>query len=650
MNNHNQDLFKNPQTCATIFSMVQTAVLLIDAETHIIVDANPWALKMFGADRDTVIGSSCHKFICPSETGSCPVTDFCKQIDNSQRIMLDKNGREIPILKTVSALELEGKKYLIESFLDISEQEHARQELTASESRYRDLFENANDLIQMVDPNGSIEFVNRSWKETLGYNDVEINSLTMQDIIHPEHLNSCMLAFQKLLTGEQIDFIETTFITKDGTPIELEGSINCNMLNGKPVSSRGIFRNVTERKKAEKKQRESEMRYQDLFNNISDLIQMVKPDGSFQYVNPALLNTLGYEQDELLSLHLVDIIPTDLREKFQKEFTRALSGQKTGLIDTEFKTKTGRRIPVEGTLSTQIQAGGVVGIRFIWRNITERKRAARKIQEWNRKLESIVEEKTQQLRKTQARLLRTGKMAAIGGLVAGTSHELNNPLGGILSAVDILLYEKKHLPLTQEIEDELVWLNAIKSAAERCNTIVDDLRKFSEHSNCQFDTVDINQLLLETIESFAEDLQNAEIVCNDQRDMTIWPIDGDQEQLRKVLENILKNAQDAIVEKGQIEFETRRIPGSEETAMAIEIIITDDGCGIPEENLEKVFDPFFTTQPASKRTGLGLAVSYGIVKRHGGDIEIESTAGRGTQVRVSLPVKQQKFSFPAAHN
>lgn len=635
-------ILENPQSCTTLFSMVQAGILVIDAEAHTIVDVNPWALKMIGAEREEVIGSVCHQFVCPAELGKCPVTDLCNRIDNSERILLTSDGREVPILKTVSTLELEGKEYLIESFLDISEQLQTRKELEESEERYRDLFENANDLIQMVSPEGTIQYVNRSWKETLGYTDEDLPGISLQDVIHPEHFNSCMLAFQKLLTGENIDSIETTFVTKDGRLIELEGSINCNVVDGKPVSSRGIFRNVTARKKAEKKRLESEKRYHDLFDNVSDLIQMVRPDGSFDYVNPAMLETLGYEQEELQGVTLFEIIPADYLEQFHEKFTRLLEKKRTGLIETEFKTRTGRRIPVEGTHNIQYQDGEIIGVRFIWRNIIERKRAARKIQEWNRQLEVKVETKTRQLREAQAKLLRTGKMAAIGGLVTGTAHELNNPLGGIMNAVDVLRQSKKEKPLTPEVEEEIIWLDAIEKAAERCNLIVDDLRNFSEYSQCRFDSVDINQILLDTISAHDNELQESDISIEKTMDRSLPLIEADPVQMRKVLENILENARNAISETGLIELETRLLPESETGVPAVEILISDDGCGIPEEDREKIFDPFFTTQPVGQGTGLGLSVSYGIVKRHNGEIDIESTPGRGTRVVITLPVTQQQ--------
>lgn len=633
-------IMEDPQSCSTIFSMVQAGLLIIDADTHSIVDANPWALKMIGAPREQVLGAVCHHFVCPAEVGNCPVTDLHNRIDNSERVLLTSDGREVPILKTVSTIELGGKPYLIESFLDISEQLQARKELEVSEERYRDLFENANDLIQMVGPDGTIQYVNRSWKETLGYSDDEISGLTIQNIIHPEHMNICMQAFQKILSGDNIDFIETSFVTRDGREIELEGSINCNFVDGKPVSSRGIFRNVTARKKAERKRAESEQRYQDLFNNVNDLIQLVHPDGTFEYVNPATLKTLGYTDKSFSKLSIFDLVPEDLHEQFRGKFNRLLSGTRTGLVETEFKTRTGRRIPVEGTHHLQYQKNEIVGVRFIWRNIIERKRAARKIQEWNRQLELLVETRTKQLQETQANLLRTGKMAAIGGLVTGTAHELNNPLGGIMNAVDVLRHHKQGVPQTPEVAEELAWLDEIASAAQRCNLIVDDLRKFSEYSDCEFDKVDINQLLDELLHDQAEALLEDDISIDDDRDPDLPEIDGDPVQLKRVFENVLDNARSAIAENGLIEVETRYLQESKMGIPSVEILIKDDGCGIPDEIRGKVFDPFFTTKGVGRGTGLGLSVSYGIVKRHSGEIDIASSSGHGTEVRITLPTSQ----------
>jgi len=133
----------------------------------------------------------------------------------------------------------------------IAEQKQIEIALRESEERYRDLFENANDLIQCVTPEGKFIYVNQAWKATLEYSDAEIETLSIFEVIHPDCLNHCIEAFKKIMIGEVCNEVEAAFISKSGRKVILSGSINCKFVQGKPVSTRGIFRDITERKQAE---------------------------------------------------------------------------------------------------------------------------------------------------------------------------------------------------------------------------------------------------------------------------------------------------------------------------------------------------------------------------------------------------------------
>lgn len=133
----------------------------------------------------------------------------------------------------------------------IIEQQQTEKALRESEEKYRDLFENANDLIQCVTPQGKFVYVNQAWKITLEYSDEDLTTLNVFNIIHPNCLEHCLAAFQRIMSGETIDEVEATFVSKSGKQIVVAGSINCKFVEGKPVSTRGIFRNITERKQAE---------------------------------------------------------------------------------------------------------------------------------------------------------------------------------------------------------------------------------------------------------------------------------------------------------------------------------------------------------------------------------------------------------------
>lgn len=127
---------------------------------------------------------------------------------------------------------------------------------TTYEDRYRDLFENANDMIQAVLPDGRFQYVNRAWREALGYDRDEVEKLTVFDVVHPDSMEHCMDVFGRLMSGDSFDRIDAAFISKDGRKILLEGSASCRFEGGKPVNTRGIFRNVTERKTTERKRNE----------------------------------------------------------------------------------------------------------------------------------------------------------------------------------------------------------------------------------------------------------------------------------------------------------------------------------------------------------------------------------------------------------
>ncbi len=166
-----------------------------------------------------------------------------------------KDGKPVPAEVSASVFNM-GNKNVVQCLVrDISERKEAEKALRESEERYKDLFENSTDLIQSVAPDGRIEYANRAWRQTLGYDESELSDLTIFDIIHPDHQHYCQATFQELKSGKQILNIETTFVTKDGRQIVVEGNINCKFENGVAVTTRGIFRDVTDRKNLEEKLR-----------------------------------------------------------------------------------------------------------------------------------------------------------------------------------------------------------------------------------------------------------------------------------------------------------------------------------------------------------------------------------------------------------
>ncbi|RCK74240.1 MAG: integral membrane sensor signal transduction histidine kinase [Anaerolineae bacterium] len=239
------------------------------------------------------------------------------------------------------------------------------------------------------------------------------------------------------------------------------------------------------------------------------------------------------------------------------------------------------------------------------------------------------------LQSTQDKLIQSEKLASLGQLAAGVAHELNNPLATILLYADILHREAALDP--QHKAD----LETIINETLRCKQIVSGLLNFARQTQVNAQPTSLNDLIQELIEIEKRHPQYEKILFNLELDKSLPLAELDAAQLREVLLNLIHNAADAMPDGGKITIRTAaKPPGS------ITIEVEDEGKGIPQEHLSKLFTPFFTTKPVGKGTGLGLAIIYGIVKMHRGQISVRSEVGRGTTFIISLPVK---LNLPREH-
>jgi len=635
------ELEENQHFLGTIFATVQVGIFVIDAETHTIVDVNPKAAAIIGFSREEIIGSPCHRFICQPDDWQCPITVLGQVVDNAERRLRTADGSCITIVKTVARVKLRGRERLVESFLDISSRIGTEEALKQSEERFHDLLENANDLIQSVDENGSFIYVNRAWKETMGYSDEEIATLRVFDIISPTCRDHCSLLFKEILKGTTIPRVDVQFTAKSGEVIELEGSITCSGTPGKPVVTRGIFRDITDRKIVERMLQQSEDRYRKLFENAPEAI-LVQSEGVWLYVNHQACRLFGVERPEhLIGLKVVAGIHPDYREQVAASILKVTDSQLASpLQESKVLRQDGSVIDVEATC-TGITFQGKPATQMIIRDITQRKRDEAERAQWNIQLEKKVEEKTRHLKEAQAKLIQSEKMATLGEVISGASHELNNPLAGILGAIQILRRSALAQPIGSELMEGIDVLEDMESAAIRCQNIVNDLIRFSTQARCNFSPIDLNQVLKDTLEIMAEQYSERGITVHWSADPALPALEGDFVKLLEVFVNLLQNAKSALADGGTLGITTKLVKRYGEPPQIV-VRVRDNGCGIPAQNLGKIFDPFFTTKPPGKGPGLGLTVSYGIIKRHGGDIDVRSTVSKGTEVTVTLPLKQAK--------
>jgi PAS domain S-box-containing protein len=636
-------LEESQQQLSAIFATVQVGILLIDVESRTITDVNPKAAAIFGLPREEIIGSPCpcRRFLSREDPWLCPIVDLGQVFDNAERKILNADGKSITVLKTVATIKLQGRDHLVESFLDISERINAEKALQESEERYHDLLDNANDLIQSVAADGSFSYVNRAWKEVMGYSDQELAQLKVFDIISPACRNHCALLFQEIMSGKAIPRVDVQFIAKSGAVIDLEGSINCSFVDGKPLVTRGIFRDITDRKAMEGELLQSEDRYRKLFENAPDAI-LVHSEGRYLYLNNRACQLFGaLAPEEIIGKEVMESIHPDYREKAGIRLRQIVE---TGLPsvpqEMKFLRQDGSPIDVE-TTGTSIVFHGKPATQAIIRDITERKKVEEERRNWNRQLEKKVAEKTRHLKEAQAKLIQAEKMSTLGEVISGAAHELNNPLAGILGAIQMLRKSTLSQTVGAELLEGAEVLQDMESAALRCQNIVEDLIRFSTQASCSFSQMDLNQVLRDTLDIMEDQFSGLGITVQWSSDPVLPAIEGDFVKLLEVFVNLLQNAKSALSDCGTLEISTKLVK-KYATPPSVDIRIRDNGCGIAPQNLGKIFDPFFTTKPPGKGPGLGLTVSYGIIKRHGGDIDVRSSVGEGTEVTVNLPLKQPR--------
>jgi len=258
-------------------------------------------------------------------------------------------------------------------------------------------------------------------------------------------------------------------------------------------------------------------------------------------------------------------------------------------------------------------------------------------------LESRLERKARQVKKDLARLVHEDKMIALGKLVASSVHEINNPIAGIHTLAKLMLRTLEEIQLEAEELDEFRrYLELIAHESSRCGQIVSNLLSFSRQKELERRRVDINDIVRSVILLCQHRMQLQNIALDDKLDPDLPQIIGDYNQIQQCIMNVIFNAMESMPDGGKLTIET----SIERKKRMVHIGISDTGCGIPEENLSIIFEPFFSTKEEGKGVGLGLSVVYGIIREHQGTIFVNSKVGAGSTFDIRFPTAN-KGSQPA---
>ncbi len=262
----------------------------------------------------------------------------------------------------------------------------------------------------------------------------------------------------------------------------------------------------------------------------------------------------------------------------------------------------------------------------------ELEKAYSEIKEYSSSLERMVEDRTRELKNAHSQLIQSAKMAVIGQIGAGVAHEINNPLTSILGFTQLLSSKLDKLNLDPETFKIFKnYLEKIEKESERCKIIVEKLLSFSRKPSEGIEIFDINKVIEDTLSLLKSQLtvSNIDVITDFKVDLPL--VKGIPNQIQQVFVNMIVNAKDAMPNGGELKIST------EIEDDMVKISFSDTGHGISKENLSKIFEPFFTTKHDKKSVGLGLSISYNIIREHGGDIKVESEEGKGTSFYIYLP-------------
>ncbi|MGM0663247.1 MAG: ATP-binding protein [Thermodesulfobacteriota bacterium] len=373
------------------------------------------------------------------------------------------------------------------------------------------------------------------------------------------------------------------------------------------------IRDVTRLKILERELRETKEFFEGVLQSSPSAIVAANRTGEILFMNWAAEDLFGYRMEEVLGKKNVEQVYTQgkAREIMRMLRDESIGGKgkmpptKVDIIDAS-----GELIPVEMTAAIIYEGEEEVATMGIYNDLRERLAVERKLKD------------------TQNRLMHSEKMASLGQLAAGVAHELNNPLTGILLYLNMVL---ERLDSENDYREDL---ECVLEDANRCKNIIKDLLAYSRQAAPEKEVFQVNSLVEQGLGLIRDQKLFINMAVNKELSEDMMLIHADRNQLSQVIINVVINAIDAMERRGTLTFRTYR----NKPARKVYVEISDTGCGIPEENISKVFDPFYTTKGAGKGTGLGLSTAYGIVKENGGEISIKKTGPEGTTFLIELPL------------
>ncbi|MGK5508512.1 PAS domain S-box protein [Brevibacillus formosus] len=520
-----------------------------------------------------------------------------KNITGYETVRQRKNGEIVQVGLTASPIRDTEGTIVGTSVIarDITDRKMAEEALVKSEAKYRILVENTSDVICQYDVHMNNLFVSPSIEHHLGYTPDEFLETNSLDLIHPDDVHIVKEMRSLISTHNQNVQMEMRLRHKNGSWVNWESRCVPIMSENNEVESLlFVSRNITERKHSEEALRKSEEQYRFIAEHTADFISVMDKYGHVSYSSPSHLKKLGTSHIIFENIHPEDAALVCERFSTMTQFDIPVT------CEYRYKLENEKWIYLESRGMPFFSSdGGNQYFINITRDITERKQ--------NEEL-----------------LRRTEKLSVIGELAASIAHEIRNPLTALKGFIQYL---------RPTLSGGTTYTDIMLSELDRINFIVSELLVLAKPQTLNVKRIFLHPLI-ESVVKFLESEAN----LNNTTINTIFSqipiaINGEENQVKQVFINILKNSLDAITANGIISIETTCLPNNQ-----VQIRFTDNGCGISQELLPRLGEPFYTTK--EKGTGLGLLVSNKIMKDHQGTITISSEINKGTTVEIMFPISK----------
>ncbi len=498
-------------------------------------------------------------------------------------------------------------------------QRHAQQlegRVRASDERYRQLVDQAYDVICVLTPDGIIREVNASGERMLGGSKDELLGRSYRDWIAPEDRDRADAAFKRLGVERHILASGLAMPRLDGS--QWIADVSAVLVDVVDVVGEQLIlviaRDVTAQRQTEEALRDSEKQFRTLVSSMDDLVFILDASQRYVGVFGRSVQRDGLTPEHFLGKTAREIVGSSAAPPHEAANARALSGESV-VYEWSVDDPNGTRHHQTSLSPMHDATGAVSGIVGIARETTDAKRI-------------------------QTQLMVSDRMASVGMLAAGVAHEINNPLACVMANLELVTHEVEKLTKRGQLADAAELNEELRDAregADRVRQIVRDLKIFSRNEAESHGPVSVRRVLESSLRMTWNEIRHRAKLVKEYGD--IPEVDINEARLGQVFLNLLVNAAQAIPE-GDVESHEIRVVTSTTSAGFVQIEIRDTGSGITPESLRKLFTPFFTTKPPGVGTGLGLSICQRIVSLAGGEIQVESHVGKGTTFRVLLPAAQ----------